>query len=143
MKYPRCEKCGCARRDDECRLCWLTTMTSQDVIWHEQERVDYTAEGEAIGSCEVWSTLAEVTPSCLARFNSTENTAATSEYLPSNDLVAECPRCHRHRVGVVSRRQNTAYYDDESNWATYCGPCQEVVDDLWQDQWDEYYASRL
>jgi hypothetical protein len=64
-----------------CRVCWLVGLTSQQVVWDEQERQNYTAEGEAIGSVMVWSTMQEpgFNP---APFNSTDDTAATSRHLP-------------------------------------------------------------
>lgn len=37
-------------------------------------------------------------------------------------------------------RQNTAYANDESNWASYCNDCQEEADAFWQEQWDEYHS---
>ena len=49
----------------------------------------------------------------------------------------DCPR-----MGIL-RRQNTAYYDDSSNWAIYCDECQIFADEYWQGMWDEYNASRL
>jgi hypothetical protein len=55
MKW--CERCGGPRRPGGCRLCGLIGMTSQQVIWHEQERLNYTAEGEALGSVAVWATM--------------------------------------------------------------------------------------
>jgi len=45
-------------------------------------------------------------------------------------------------MGIL-RRQNTAYYDDSSNWAIYCDECQIFADEYWQGMWDEYNASRL
>ena len=64
-----------------CRVCYLVGLTSQQVVWDEQERQGYTAEGEAIGSVMVWSTMQEpgFDP---APFNSTDDTAATSDMLP-------------------------------------------------------------
>ena len=64
-----------------CRVCYLVGLTSQQVVWDEQERVGYTAEGEAIGSVIVWSTMQEpdFDP---APFNFTDDTAATAHWLP-------------------------------------------------------------
>ena len=57
------------------------------------------------------------------------------------------PRCQGaegpcENLGKLSR-QNTAYSDDESNWDTLCASCQERLDELWQERWDEYYAGCL
>ena len=64
-----------------CQVCYLVGLTSQQVVWDEQERQGYTAEGEAIGSVMVWSVMGEpgFDP---APFNSTDDTAATSDWLP-------------------------------------------------------------
>lgn len=43
--------------------------------------------------------------------------------------------------GAARRRQNTAYVNDERNWAILCPLCQDANDDYWRERWDEYYAS--
>ena len=122
-----------------CQVCWLVSMTSQQVVWDEQERQGYTAEGEAIGSVMVWSTMGEpgFDP---APFNSTDDTAATSRWSPCNGPRVPCNRCQCCDDTVYKRSQNTAYNDEESNYAVLCSECQVEADAMWQDQWDEYYA---
>lgn len=39
------------------------------------------------------------------------------------------------------RRQNTQYLDDISNFGSWCEPHQVEVDEIWAEQWAEYYAS--
>jgi hypothetical protein len=56
------------------------------------------------------------------------------------DLFGEkCIRCNCS--GAKWRRQNTAYVDDEMNFAVLCDECQVEVDEYWQERWDEYYGS--
>lgn len=38
------------------------------------------------------------------------------------------------------RRQNTAYNDEESNYATLCWDCQQRADDYWNERWAEYHS---
>lgn len=40
-------------------------------------------------------------------------------------------------------RQNTAYIDDEMNWAYGCKYCQQESHEYWQEMWNEYYSSIL
>ena len=49
----------------------------------------------------------------------------------------ECQCCGND--GAKKRRQNTAYVNDESNFATLCNECQKESHKYWQDQWNEYY----
>jgi len=49
------------------------------------------------------------------------------------------PGCHRR--GKVSR-QNTAYADDKMNFSRYCDKCQEIVDELWDEEWKQYASSQ-
>lgn len=37
-------------------------------------------------------------------------------------------------------RQNTAYVDDDRNFAILCPPCQDEANKYWRDQWDEFYS---
>ena len=41
--------------------------------------------------------------------------------------------------GVERRRLNTAFADDESNWATCCDVCFGQLVDHYADLWDLYY----
>lgn len=52
------------------------------------------------------------------------------------------PLCHYpdcFKFGKL-RRQNTAYNDDELNWAFLCPSCQEEANEYWQERWNEYYS---
>ena len=42
---------------------------------------------------------------------------------------------------AIWRRQNTAYYDDEMNWICACDDCMDIINELWQEQWNEYHSS--
>jgi hypothetical protein len=125
-----------------CRVCWLVNLTSQQVIWHEQERLGYTAEGEAIGAVQVWSTLEDLDFS-PEPFNSTEGTKATSTWAPRNGEIEPCRRCGCKDDTVLVRPQNTAYESYEQNFCNLCDECQVEADAEWQEQWDEYYSGRL
>lgn len=50
--------------------------------------------------------------------------------------------CSKKQKGTW-RRQNTAYVNDESNWACYCKSCQIEADLYWQGMWDDYYSNCL
>ncbi len=41
------------------------------------------------------------------------------------------------------RRQNTAYSDDERNWVTACDDCMVIIQERWDDMWDDYYGGLL
>lgn len=73
-------------------------MTSQEVIWHDQERAGLTAEGEAIGSVMVWSTMDDPDFDPVP-FNSTADTAATSDWLPDGATDYVEPRDHQWDEG--------------------------------------------
>ena len=51
-----------------------------------------------------------------------------------------CQRCEKTGNDVMRRPQNTAYVDEESNWAVLCAECQEEADEYWNDMWAEYYS---
>jgi len=40
-------------------------------------------------------------------------------------------------------RMNTAYNDEESNWAILCPCCQKACKSYWDERWAEYYSSVL
>ena len=50
----------------------------------------------------------------------------------------KCQNCHKW--GARKRRQNTAYVDDEKNYAVLCDNCQQEANEYWNDQWNEYYS---
>ncbi len=50
-----------------------------------------------------------------------------------------CPYCQRWRWSVMRRRQNTAYVDDELNYAKCCRECFERTQEHWADMWSDYY----
>ena len=53
----------------------------------------------------------------------------------------KCKACKKD--GAEKRRQNTAYYNDEENFAILCPDCQKDADEYWQERWDEYYSGCL
>ncbi len=57
----------------------------------------------------------------------------------SKILQCECCGCS----GAKRRRQNTAYVNKESNYATLCDSCQKEADAYWEERWQEYYSGRL
>lgn len=59
----------------------------------------------------------------------------------SAEVENEMPCDHCGCNPATRRRQNTAYVDDELNWAVLCSLCQVEVDEYWKEQWDEYYAN--
>jgi len=123
---------------DECRVCWLVKMTSQQVVWDEQERIGYTAEGEALGSVIVRSTLEDPDFS-PEPFNSTEGSKATSTWSPCNGPRVPCDHCGCCDDTVYKRRQHTAYHHDEQNFAVLCSECQTEANEYWEERWAEYY----
>ncbi len=44
---------------------------------------------------------------------------------------------------ATRRRQNTAYVDDERNWATLCDECAMANAAYWKGMWDDYYSDKL
>ena len=52
----------------------------------------------------------------------------------------KCQGCEKEGPDVQRRRQNTAYENDESNYATLCDDCQKYADEYWHERWAEYYA---
>jgi len=38
------------------------------------------------------------------------------------------------------RRQATMYHNDTLNWAFACDSCMEIIDEHWQERWDEYWS---
>ena len=46
-----------------------------------------------------------------------------------------CQQCKKR--GAERRRQNTAYQNDESNFATLCNECQEQANEYWAERWLE------
>ena len=55
----------------------------------------------------------------------------------------ECQGCEKEGPDVQRRRQNTAYEDDESNYATLCADCQEVEDEYWHWLWAQFCEGRI
>jgi len=57
------------------------------------------------------------------------------------DMGEECERgCGRPGI---RRRQNTAYPNDEMNFAILCAECQAENDEHWAEMWAEYYRGCL
>ena len=114
-----------------CQVCYLVGLTSQQVVWDEQERQDYTAEGEAIGSVMVWSVMGEpgFDPET---FNSTDDTAATSVWLPIRHRLHPTPE-HADACAASGN-----YYP--------VGQCDCTDADRYEavlDWWDAAYGPRL
>lgn len=55
---------------------------------------------------------------------------------PAPDI---CPVCELKKPDVATRRLNTMYAEDESNWATSCGECHAEAVEYYRELWDEYY----
>lgn len=53
----------------------------------------------------------------------------------------KCEICQEE--GAKKQRQNTAYQDDEKNYAVLCDRCQKEVTEHWQEMWDDYNSGRL
>ena len=82
---------------------------------------------------------------------STIRTSNTNEYIKPMMLknitrnnqppAGEDMKCqHCGKEGAEKRRQNTAYADDEWNFAILCDECQEESHKYWQERWDDYYS---
>jgi hypothetical protein len=107
--------------------------------------------GTLVGTRDGWCTFPwSVSLSHIARdqwpvevSNSTDDTAATSEWSPCNGPRVPCEHCRLCDDTVYKRRQNTAFHDDAQNYAVLCSDCQIEADAMWQDQWDEYNSGRL
>lgn len=61
------------------------------------------------------------------------------EGAPEGNL--KCWRCGE--MNASRNRQQTAYVDDESNFAVFCPTCQDETDKYWQEMWTDYYNSVL
>ena len=57
------------------------------------------------------------------------------------DEKLECTSCGNMKA--TKNRRGTAYEDDERNWVVLCPRCQEMDDEYWREQWEEYYNSVL
>jgi len=53
-------------------------------------------------------------------------------------LIMKCQQCGKK--GAKRRRQNTAYADDERNFATLCEKCQEEATEHWNNMWNDSYS---
>lgn len=62
----------------------------------------------------------------------------------SHRVCEEDPSCDKcGQYGAAKNRQNTAYEDDEKNYATLCDICQTEEDEHWKYMWADYWSSRL
>ena len=52
--------------------------------------------------------------------------------------MSKCKMCGDD--GAKRRRQRTAYYKDEMNFAILCDRCQKEADEYWRGMWSEYYS---
>ena len=55
-------------------------------------------------------------------------------------VTEQCIRCGSH-TEITTRRMNTQYADDEENFNRLCVFCDEEINAMWQERWDDYYAS--
>lgn len=55
----------------------------------------------------------------------------------------KCPCCGAWQYGVLKRRLNTAYCNEDSNWQVSCERCYEKSIDYYNEMWAEYNAGRL
>jgi predicted oxidoreductase len=54
-----------------------------------------------------------------------------------------CPCCLQVVATIETRRMNTRYEDENSNWITSCLECFLESEDYWKERWDEYYSGCL
>ena len=54
-----------------------------------------------------------------------------------------CPNCDAYTDSVRRRHMHTAYVDDEMNYVTCCWECFDIIEDYWDEQWDDYNSGRL
>lgn len=59
----------------------------------------------------------------------------------TNKAHGPCAICGSDK-NVATRRLNTSYADDKSNWMTSCKTCFEETVHHYQELWDDFYASR-
>lgn len=52
-----------------------------------------------------------------------------------------CQNCGS--MPVYRRRQNTAYVNDELNFAIFCEECHVINDEYWVDMWADHNQGRL
>jgi hypothetical protein len=50
-----------------------------------------------------------------------------------------CQNEYCDSTDAEKRRQNTAYVDDDRNFAVLCDECQKKTNEYWRDQWNDYY----
>ena len=55
-------------------------------------------------------------------------------------ITERCVRCGGH-TEIATRRMNTQYADDDQNFNRLCTFCNEEINALWQERWDDYYSS--
>lgn len=58
-------------------------------------------------------------------------------------MIRRCKGCGRIRMGVKSRRQNTAYITEKDNYITCCKQCFDMAEDYWAEMWADYNSGRL
>jgi hypothetical protein len=51
----------------------------------------------------------------------------------------KCQNKYCDSTDAEKRRQNTAYVDDDRNFAVLCDECQKEANEYWRDQWNDYY----
>ena len=60
-------------------------------------------------------------------------------YRGDKPTTGQCPVCSLEKPDVATRRLNTMYHNDESNWLHSCGDCYADAVDHYRELWDEYY----
>jgi len=62
-----------------------------------------------------------------------------------NLIPRRCTYCHKWETlaTIRPRRMNTAYEYDPANIMVSCLSCWEHSEELWEEQWKEYYSGRL
>lgn len=59
-----------------------------------------------------------------------------------NVVTQKCPYCNCHKK-VYTQHQNCSYVEELSNYYWACKDCHDYMWQMYQDQWDEYYAGCL
>lgn len=59
---------------------------------------------------------------------------------PLPEPVTICPYCDQSKPDITTRRINTLYHDDESNWITSCLDCYKETIAHYNEMWSDYYA---
>lgn len=58
-------------------------------------------------------------------------------------ILGYCECCKTYFVYPKRRRRNTNYENDKMNFVTLCLNCFEEQEQMWDELWADYYASRF